>query len=803
MAGSWTAMALALLMFLAPALGVPGEEMLQDTLKSAIVSFGALLAALLFFWQRRMPLRRSSAATGRHAGDATLLDPRLRGDDGRGARGNDTNFVIPAQAGIQTRAERSDGPSRRHTSLLDPRQRGDDGRGARGNDTKVRWHAVMVLPLALLLYSLASMAWSHRYLAGVETVRWFIFGLLLWLGLNTLTRERLPWLAAGVHAGAAVAALWAVLQFWFDWRFFPQGARPASTFINRNFFAEFAVCALPFGLMLLARARQAPMIALLGATNGLLILAILMTGTRSALIALWLQLLVVLPLIGWLYRREFAFTTWGGTQRALAWGLLAGTVLIGGMVPTGSPAIAAEGRGFTALERAVARTQEIRPGDESLNIRMVMWRATLRMIADRPLAGVGAGAWEEELPLYQSAGSQIETDFYVHNEFLQLVAEFGIVGWAVLALLTAWLLQAAWRTLRLKGHDGQDQGAQGPQAQQQTHAEAPWRAILLTSLLALMVVSNIGFPWRLASTGALFALCLGALAASDARLGFSGRAGAAALPWKPVYSSAAVILLSALLVVGAFITRQAAVSERNLVSATRIALGITASGDPNNPRWNQSKAQMLQLVREGVAINPHYRKVTPMVADELARWGDWANAVWIWESVLSSRPKIVAITTNVARGYAAMGQPDRAREYLARAKRLAPQAPAVRSLEVVLLARSGQEAQALTLARDALARNIADFDLVNATVVLATHAQDFALAQRALELRLRGWPERRVETWLQMGQLFEIGFKDPAKALDAYGKALDLAPPAQRAQLRQHVPQTYWQQLVAAGRAPA
>ncbi len=762
-------MALALLIFLAPALGVPGEEMLQDTLKSAIVSFGALVAGLLFFWQRGMS--GSSAAKARHAGDATLLDPRLRGDDVSGLdrlRGDDV-------------------------SGLD-RLRGDDV-----SDAAVRWHAVMFLPLALLVYSIACMTWSHRYLAGVETVRWFVFGVLVWLGLNTLTRERLSWLAAGVHAGAAVAALWAVLQFWFDWRFFPQGPRPASTFINRNFFAEFAVCALPFGMVLLARARRDPVIALLGGSSGLVILAILMTGTRSALIALWLQLLVLLPLIGWRYRRQFAFIAWSGTQRALAWGLLAGVVLIGGMVPTGSPAIAGEGRGFTALERAVARTQEIRPGDESLNIRIVMWRATLRMIADRPVAGVGAGAWEEELPLYQTAGSQIETDFYVHNEFLQLVAEFGVVGWVVLALLTAWLLQAAWRTLRLTGKEGQGQNAQGQDAQ----AEAPWRAILLTALLALMVVSNIGFPWRLASTGALFALCLGALAASDARLGLTGRTGAASLPWRPVYSSAAVIVLSALLVVAAFITRQAAVSEYKLVSATRMALGITASGDPNHPRWNQSKAQLLRMVREGVAINPHYRKVTPMVADELARWGDWANAVWIWESVLSSRPNIVAITTNVARGYAAMGQPDRARDYLMRAKRLAPDAPAVRSLEVVLLARSGQEAQALALARDALARNIADFDLVNATVALATRAEDFALAQRALELRLRGWPERRVETWLQMGQLYEIGFKDSAKALEAYGKALDLAPAPQRAQLRPHVPQAYWQKLVEAGRAPA
>src|SRR5882724_1883375 len=58
--GSGIVAILALMMFLAPALGVPNEEMLQDTLKSIVVSFAALGAALVFFWQQRdrhSPLR--------------------------------------------------------------------------------------------------------------------------------------------------------------------------------------------------------------------------------------------------------------------------------------------------------------------------------------------------------------------------------------------------------------------------------------------------------------------------------------------------------------------------------------------------------------------------------------------------------------------------------------------------------------------------------------------------------------------------------------------------------------------------
>lgn len=114
--------------------------MLQDTLKSALVAFGVLATALVFFWQQRM-----------------RTEP-------------------------------------------------------------LRWHGLVWLPLALMAYALGSMVWSHTYLAGVEAIRWFLLSLLLWLGLNVLTRENRPTLLWGIHAGALVASLWVALQFWFDLR---------------------------------------------------------------------------------------------------------------------------------------------------------------------------------------------------------------------------------------------------------------------------------------------------------------------------------------------------------------------------------------------------------------------------------------------------------------------------------------------------------------------------------------------------------------------------------------------------------
>ena len=702
-AGGAAVVVLAIMMFLAPALGVPNEEMLQDTLKSIVVSFGVLIAALLYFWGQR---------------------------------------------------ERSE---------------------------PMRWHAVVWLPLLLMAYALGSMAWSHTYLAAVESIRWFIFALLVWLGANVLSRERLPGLASGIHAGAVVASLWAALQFWVDFKYFPQGPHPASTFINRNFFAEFAVSTLPFGALLLARARQSARVALQAASSGFVIVAILMTGTRGALIALWLQLLMVLPAIAWLYRRELAFPSWPRATRIVAVGVLSGTVLGLGMIPTGDPTIAQELRGTTALERGFKRTASIAPGDESLGVRMVMWKATSRIIHQRPFSGVGAGAWESDIPLYQAEGAQLETDYYVHNEFLQLLAEYGLVGWVFLLALAAYLLTAAWRTWKGRSAEAQ--------------AEAPWRAALLCSLLAFMVVSNVGFPWRMATTGALFALCLAGLAASDARLGLSGRWAANRITWRPEYSQAMLVALAGAVALATYISQQAALAEFKIVRATRLALTITASGQPNSPKWSKTKAELLQMLKEGIEINPHYRKITPITADELAKWGDWQNATWIWESVLSSRPHVVALLTNAARGYTATGNREKAFELLERAKKIQPRAPAVRSLEVILLSRAGDYGRALELARKAFDDNIIDFDLTNTTFYLAWKAGDYAMAEKAIRTRMSHWPNTSAAGFIQLGNMYSSQLKNPDHALDLFKQAIVLVPEADRQRLLAQIPHEYWARL--------
>lgn len=697
---------LAAMLWLVPAVGVPSELVLQDTLKSALVAFATLGAALLLCWQ-------------------TLRAPR-----------------------------------------------------------PLRWHPLLCLPLLLLVWALGSMAWSHTYLAGVEAVRWFVFVLLLWLGLNTLTLERLGMLATGIHWGAVLASLWVALQFWLDLRLFPQLPPPGSTFLNRNFYAEYVLCTLPFSVLLAAQAQGRSQILLRVFSTSFNVLALLLTGTRSALLAL-LVLLPVLLLILWRYRTRLEFFRWERSDRWLAGAVMLGTLLGLGSLPTGNAYLTHEGLGQTALERAFIRGSSLGKAAEysdtgSSGTRLKMWQATLRLIADRPVAGVGAGAWEVEVPRYQAAGTQLETDYYVHNEYLQLLAEYGVAGWVFALLLGAYLLRAARWTWTERGADLASQ-------------EAPWRAILLASLLGLFIVSGAGFPWRLASTGALFALSLGALTASDRRLATG--AVTAALP-RPGMLRLALVALSGALALAVGLSALAVAAETRLVRAAQLAYAISSTGAPDDPRWQSQRQEMLRLVREGVALHPHYRKVTPLVADELAAWGDWENARWIWASVLESRPHVVALLANLARANIHLGDLEQAQAYYDRAMALRPDAPSLRSVEIMLLLRRGEEAQALTRLREHVAGGQVEADLVEFAYVLGLRHKDFALALESQRLRRILWPDTLVDSWLKTGSVYAgPDLKDRQQAQEAFQAAWRAAPEALRPQVRQLVPPDFRDQL--------
>jgi hypothetical protein len=165
-------------------------------------------------------------------------------------------------------------------------------------------------------------------------------------------------------------------------------------------------------------------------------------------------------------------------------------VLLGGVLVAGAIGLLATGGGVGGAAHTVA--------DARVNLaspdRTGALHAALRLVAQHPLTGTGPGQahlqWEG-----QGHGTQLFA--YVHNEYLQVAAELGLVGLVLLALLLVAIARLLWRA-RTTGRPG-----------------ATW-AGAAAAAAAFATHSGFDFVWHLPAVVLAVTLLVGAaLPASD------------------------------------------------------------------------------------------------------------------------------------------------------------------------------------------------------------------------------------------------------------------------------------------------
>lgn len=679
----WPARILACTLFLIPAVGVPHEYLLQDSLKSALAAFGILSAGLVFF-ARHLSQYRSFA-----------------------------------------------------------------------------WHWIVWIPAVLCLYSFGSIAWGHPYLAMGESLRWLLLSVLVFLSLNALAGQRKTTAIWAIHWGAMAASLWIILYVFAGFTPFPQGAPPAATFYNRNFAAEYIVTTLPLSFFLAWRHRSdwKP------GSSGLLvvpgIVAVLMTGTRSALLALLVYALLGALWIGVAYIRQRR-----PADRAALRSLLVAAmcVLLLGSIPSTRYPHHPD-RNDTLWEHLFSRAQSVSSEMErpksSFNARVAMWTASLRMLQDKPWTGVGAGGWEVEVPRYQDPDTMLELDYYAHSDVLQLLSEYGlIVGGLSLAFLLAACLQ---RVSSIQG------------------LQEPEKLALLAALLGLATVSCLGFPMRLAGCGVLFAVLIGMLF-SPVSKPVSRNVGKRIRPW-----CSAGLTLGMLL--AAWISVQAGRAEFHLLKALEYTQQLAKTPKTDTTSVEVLVARIRDEASLGIQANPHYRKLTPMISEVLMAHSQWHDAIWILESVIASRPYVPALLEGLALARAQVGDREEADAALTRLHRLRPSSPSTRNTELVVLANTGRDDVARVRAQAWLEDGAVDVRLLQSIYALGLKTQDWSLALTALKQRNHLWPEQAADGFFRMGLIYS----DPAvhnreAAVAAFRQGLLQVPNPERPNYLQQVP---------------
>lgn len=228
------------------------------------------------------------------------------------------------------------------------------------------------------------------------------------------------------------------------WHYAFHGAEPYGSFVYKNHAAAYLLIGLAacgglagwhyfHGRRTMARSTPAPVFVLLGAV---LLVSIFLSQSRlgtllAAGVMLALAALVILRLRG----------------QTLSMGVALLTI------------VAAAGLSLAALNsfdtsRARARFAAVlgSPNGEVFHTRVLAGELTRRMIVDHPAFGVGAGAYRYHTPTYMRDLPHLaqRTTYYhhrpisaryqlnhAHNDHLQLLAEFGLVGGTLAYLLAA------------------------------------------------------------------------------------------------------------------------------------------------------------------------------------------------------------------------------------------------------------------------------------------------------------------------------------------------------------------------------
>ena len=271
-----------------------------------------------------------------------------------------------------------------------------------------------LLNLAIAFASLLATGFDARFIEG--PLRAVL--MLPAIGLVAMARPKADWFWYGLFAGAAGAAGIAIYQH------FVLGWPRASGFHLSIMFGDIAMA---MGLMALAgvqrfsRTRLAPL-PLLTFVAGLA--ASILSGSRGGWVAL---LLSVVPLYS--YGRH-------AVGRRIVAAALVGISLIvaAAFVPaTGVP---------QRVKDIETDLQKYREGnvDTSLGLRLQMWKGSLVLFSEHPLAGVGRANFQRglnELADRKVLAAPVRDYRHAHNELLNAFATEGLIGGMSLIFLYA------------------------------------------------------------------------------------------------------------------------------------------------------------------------------------------------------------------------------------------------------------------------------------------------------------------------------------------------------------------------------
>ena len=331
---------------------------------------------------------------------------------------------------------------------------------------------------------------------GTVTVLFFLLASFIIAVHFFNNRGRLRTMANFLAIYGLALAMFSLIQY-FTWNGKFYWIRPNTTsigsfgpFVNRNNFAGYMEMLIPIPVALITtRAVRSELRLFYAFSAALMGLALVISLSRGGMIALAAEMIFIAVWSSKARGRNAAHGIAGNSKR---FALLKKTGAVGAI----SLAILA-GIIWIGPDKIVGRIANSGDkGETFYTNRGWIWRDTLSMIAANPILGVGLGAYETAYPIYSHSDGSLRVEF-AHNDYLQILADGGILGGVIAVAFLVMVARAFSRGLN----------APDPLV----------RGIALgggAGIFALLVHSMLDFNLQIPSNALLFLFLLAAVASA-------------------------------------------------------------------------------------------------------------------------------------------------------------------------------------------------------------------------------------------------------------------------------------------------
>ena len=355
--------------------------------------------------------------------------------------------------------------------------------------------------LSFMAICILSLFWSNSFPVSLKELPLFLAGPFLYFTTTNQFKERrqINKIIFIVLVMGSISGIYGLIQYQgID--FFFQTPETGRTYKvmgvlgNVNYFAEYLIIILPLAisLFLVTPSRTKKILLLIGilAMGG----SLMLTFTRSSYLGFGISLIFMFFLFLGIRGKQFI-----KENKKIFILILVAILLIGFLFVIPNPL----DKPGTYIYKIKARTS-ITALKKAYTVgrRRAIWEFTFMMIKDHPLLGSGIGTFKYNSLSYQAEFFKQEDNrsIYphgfakdVHNEYLQLGSELGIIGLGIFIWIMICYFYYASRILK-KTKDKYQQGMV---------------IGLMGSILAVLIDALFGFPLHLPATLVLFWLFLG------------------------------------------------------------------------------------------------------------------------------------------------------------------------------------------------------------------------------------------------------------------------------------------------------